>query len=245
MSFFLSKLANSLEVLDSCQKPKHGTPIYTRTCNRWLGKYIAALAKELLITPTHLTIASFVFSVFSFLFFLMYPGSYLIVSGGSFLILFAYALDSADGQLARLTKSGSPVGEWLDHSTDALKQTLFHGTVQFIFFVHYQKENFILVIPIFFISVQLTVFTSNLLKEKLFKLNSLTSNLTDHRSTDNVSFIKDILFFFTDYGILCMLFFFIPFPNIFVFLYVLCFIINALSGSLMLVSSYLRLKKIV
>ncbi len=55
----------------------------------------------------------------------------LLVCG---LLLLGYALDSADGQLARLLGAGSKRGEWLDHTVDATKVSVLHGTVLISFY---------------------------------------------------------------------------------------------------------------
>ena len=47
----------------------------------------------------------------------------------SLLLMLGYALDSADGQLARLRHGGSKAGEWLDHVADAIKLSTLHGAV--------------------------------------------------------------------------------------------------------------------
>ena len=44
----------------------------------------------------------------------------------SVLLLLGYALDSADGQLARLPDSSSLAGEWLDHVVDAARLPSVH-----------------------------------------------------------------------------------------------------------------------
>jgi phosphatidylglycerophosphate synthase len=45
------------------------------------------------------------------------------------LLVFGYALDAADGQLARLRGGGSIAGEWLDHVVDAAKIASLHLAV--------------------------------------------------------------------------------------------------------------------
>jgi phosphatidylglycerophosphate synthase len=45
------------------------------------------------------------------------------------LLLLGYALDSADGQLARLTGMGRPSGEWLDHVIDMGKICFLNAAV--------------------------------------------------------------------------------------------------------------------
>lgn len=51
----------------------------------------------------------------------------------TFLMLVQYALDSADGILARLRDQTSKKGEWLDHSLDSIKISMLHFTILAIF----------------------------------------------------------------------------------------------------------------
>ncbi len=244
MSSFSKNLESSILELNSHQKPKRGTPLYTRTVNRLLGKYLAALAFELRMSPTQLTILSALLTFCSFLGLIIFPTNVYFTAFFTIILLLAYALDSADGQLARLKQNGTAAGEWLDHTTDALKQVFFHAAILLILFAQGEITLFMLLIPLCFIAVQLTVFTSNLLKEKLFKIYTLSVNSQPDLSVnppDSVSLLKDILFFCTDYGILCMLFFFLSFSNIFWCLYVFFFLANSFTGTLMLCSSYKRL----
>jgi len=57
------------------------------------------------------------------------PPSIAVALAATALLLAGYALDSADGQLARLTGTGSLAGEWLDHVVDAARLPLFHLAV--------------------------------------------------------------------------------------------------------------------
>ncbi len=57
------------------------------------------------------------------------PPTIALGVGVSVLLAMGYALDSADGQLARLRGGGRPVGEWLDHTVDMAKTVLLHGAV--------------------------------------------------------------------------------------------------------------------
>ena len=43
------------------------------------------------------------------------------------LLVIGYALDAADGQLARLLGGGSSSGEWLDHMVDVTKTCVLHA----------------------------------------------------------------------------------------------------------------------
>ncbi|RPI17469.1 MAG: CDP-alcohol phosphatidyltransferase family protein [Ignavibacteriae bacterium] len=79
---------------------------------RPLGYYIALLCKKLSITPNTVTLTSILFGVIAgHLFF--YNDIALNITGIAFLV-FAETLDSADGQLARLTGIRSKYGRVLD-----------------------------------------------------------------------------------------------------------------------------------
>ncbi len=53
------------------------------------------------------------------------------------LLIIGYALDSADGQLARLLGGGSPEGEWLDHVVDSAKLATIHLAVLVSMYRHF------------------------------------------------------------------------------------------------------------
>jgi hypothetical protein len=47
----------------------------------------------------------------------------------AFALMLGFALDSADGQLARLRRAGSRAGEWLDHMVDCVTKVCLHLAV--------------------------------------------------------------------------------------------------------------------
>ena len=59
---------------------------------------------------------------------LVEPGPVVAV-GVTVLLLLGYALDSADGQVARLSGRSGPAGEWLDHVTDQARTVSLHMAV--------------------------------------------------------------------------------------------------------------------
>jgi phosphatidylglycerophosphate synthase len=111
----------ALERLTSAQKPGAGVPAYLRWVNRGLGRRAAALAYVARSTPNQVTAVSGLLSLAG--------ASVVAAVVAAALLLAGYALDSADGQLARLTGSGSVAGEWLDHVIDAVRLPLFHLAV--------------------------------------------------------------------------------------------------------------------
>jgi hypothetical protein len=112
--------------LARAQKPPYGTPAYSRFVNRPFGRALAAVAASIGLTPNQVSVLSAACS-FSAIAVLATvspsPPMALLVSG---LLALGYALDSADGQVARLLGVQSRFGEWLDHMIDAAKSITLH-----------------------------------------------------------------------------------------------------------------------
>lgn len=125
----LSPYRDALQRLASVQKTGKGAPAYSRWVNRWMGRRFAARAYVMGMTPNQVTVLSAAFTFSAILALALVPASAplgFVVAG---LLVMGYALDSADGQLARLRGGGSPAGEWLDHCVDALKTVTLHAAV--------------------------------------------------------------------------------------------------------------------
>ena len=115
--------------LRSAQKPNRGAPPYSRLVNRRAGRVLAALAYRLQRTPDQVTMASALVSLVALVLFAAIAPNAWLGPVVTVLLLVAYALDSADGQLARLRGGGSAAGEWLDHVVDAAKLVAFHSAI--------------------------------------------------------------------------------------------------------------------
>ncbi len=79
---------------------------------RPIGFVEASICRRLHIHPNAITIVSILFGAASGYFF--FPGNAEMVLVGTLLLLFANTLDSADGQLARMTKQYTMLGRVLD-----------------------------------------------------------------------------------------------------------------------------------
>ncbi|MBG6238875.1 phosphatidylglycerophosphate synthase [Mycetocola sp. CAN_C7] len=112
--------------LASSQKSGAGVPAYLRWVNRGLGRRAAAVAYVAGLSPNAVTLISGMLSVGGMVVLVFLPMSALSAVAAMVLFLAGYALDSADGQLARLTNRGSIAGEWLDHVVDSLRLPLVH-----------------------------------------------------------------------------------------------------------------------
>lgn len=126
---FTTDVRSAWDELSSSQKSGAGVPWYMRVVNRRLGRVLAAVGARLGLVPDAMT-------ALSALAFLAGAGLLVAVSpsiGSALLVVLllqlGFALDSADGQLARLTGKGSVAGEWLDHVVDAGRVLLFHLAV--------------------------------------------------------------------------------------------------------------------
>jgi phosphatidylglycerophosphate synthase len=86
--------------------------------HRRLSKPLTRIALALGVRPNAITTASGLIGVLAAVSFQRGDVSSLVV--GLLLYLVAVVLDHADGEVARLTLSESPIGEWLDIGTDTL-----------------------------------------------------------------------------------------------------------------------------
>ncbi|QRZ61173.1 CDP-alcohol phosphatidyltransferase family protein [Rothia sp. ZJ932] len=130
---------DTLAALNSAQKPGIGVPAYTRWVNRHVARVFAAAAVKFGITPNGVTAISAGFSALGLLVLLFAAPT--VVTGFLVALLFAlgYALDSADGQVARVTGASSPAGEWLDHVVDSVRVPSVHLAV-LVGFVRYSEH---------------------------------------------------------------------------------------------------------
>jgi len=119
----------SLAELKSHQKAKRGVSVYSIYVNRPIGSRLAVVADTLGLTPNAVTLLSGIVSLVAVALVAFVPPT--IESGVviAFLLALGFALDSADGQLARLQGHSSTAGEFLDHMTDLVVKMLLHGAV--------------------------------------------------------------------------------------------------------------------
>jgi phosphatidylglycerophosphate synthase len=162
------------------------------------------------------------------------------------LLLLGYALDSADGQLARLTHLGSPSGEWLDHVIDMGKICLLHGAVA-ISWVRWgipgmDPGTWALGVPLVFLTVSVVAFFGWLLSELLIRVGAARQqNQARSNSEADISAtaapatppaapapaLRSLLRLPGDYGLLALTFAWFATP-LFAFSYTLLMAANAL-----------------
>jgi len=186
------------ENLRDLQKGSKGTPAYTRYINRWFGKVFASFLGCFKVSPNAISLTSGLLTIIAFVSFLLFKEitfltSFLLV----ILLLFAYALDSADGQLARLLKKQSKKGEWLDHTLDAIKIPFGHGVAIILIVQKTDFEGFLLIFYLFLLSLASARFFSNILKTKLIDYKSKP----EKKDNPRIDLLRSILLLSGDYAV--------------------------------------------
>jgi phosphatidylglycerophosphate synthase len=231
----------ALDSLAGAQKTSKGAPAYSRYINRRLGRILAAAAYTQNLTPNQVTVISAA-ATFSGLALLVLAdptsGTALLVS---ILLILGYALDSADGQLARLTGKGSAAGEWLDHTVDAFKGASLHLCILICWWRYLDLDSAWLIVPIVFQVLDTTHFFSLLLIDQLRRAHRAKNSVPEaEKSTSSVLYSLAVLP--TDFGLLCVLFVLLLVPPVFVGAYSLLMLANAAFLALALPKWYREVK---
>lgn len=162
------RVARAVQELASAQKPGPGVPAYMRWVNRALARRVAAGAYVAGLQPNTVTGLSLLWSVMGMALLLVAPASWWLGVVVAVFLAAAFAFDSADGQLARLSQLAGPRGEWLDHVVDALRTPALHIAVAVA--VWLQFENGVLAALALVISVVMSAqFMSQMLAEQLIR----------------------------------------------------------------------------
>ena len=211
--------------LGAAQKGAVGAPAYSRFVNRKLGRLLAAAAFHAGLTPNAVTVLSALCSAAGIaLLCLVAPSWPLGVAVAACLVL-GYALDAADGQLARLRGGGSPAGEWLDHMVDAVKASSLHLAVLIAFYRFDLVEPALLLVPIGYCVVDAVTYFGTMLNEALRAQHGAPTRA--QRTDQRPGVLRSLLTLPTDYGLLCCLFLVLGAPHLFVPLYTLLFVAAA------------------
>lgn len=217
--------------LSTAQKGAQGAPAYSRFVNRRIGRVLAAVAFHAGLTPNAVTGISALFTFSGIALLTLVAPSWGTGVAVSACLVIGYALDSADGQLARLRGGGTPAGEWLDHMVDALKSTSLHLAllVGLYRFEPLGRGGWLL-LPLAFSVVEVIHFFATLLNEALRAQYGARTRAAP--STERVSVLRSLLVVPTDYGVLCLAFLLVGAPTVFLAIY--GFLLAATAGYLAL-----------
>ncbi|MFT4281113.1 CDP-alcohol phosphatidyltransferase family protein [Microbacterium sp.] len=209
-------IVDSYRALAAAQKGHaRGAPAYSVYVNRRMGRFFAAVAHRLGLTPNQ---ASAISAVHTFLAIGLIAAAPVEAWTGfvaAALLALGYAWDSADGQLARLRGGGTVQGEWLDHFIDALKLSSLHLAVLVGLYRAIPDQPVLLLIPLVFSIASSTGFAGMLLNDLLKSTRGVAS--THQRGGGTLG--RSVLLLPTDFGLVCLVFVFWGWPALFLVFY--------------------------
>ena len=225
-------LRTTVRRLAAAQKGATGAPAYSRFVNRPLGRLFAALAFHAGLTPNAVTAVSAAFTATGVaLLALARPSVPMGLAVAACLVL-GYALDAADGQLARLRGGGSPAGEWLDHMVDAAKASSLHLAVLIGWYRADVVDEVWLLVPLGYCVVDAVTYFGTMLNEALRAQHGVATRA--QRTAERVGVRRSLMTLPTDYGLLACVFVLFGAPVLFVPTYTVLFL--AAAGFLALAS---------
>lgn len=220
--------------LAGAQKPPAvGSPAYSRFVNRRIGRHLAAGAYRLGRTPNQVTAVSAASSLAGILLVALVEPSWWLGVLVALALALGYALDSADGQLARLRGGGSPAGEWLDHVVDCLKILALHTAVLVSFHRFFGLDQGWLLLPLAYQLVGSTAFFAMTLNDQLKR-----GRVAPAPGPVVPSLRRSLLVLPTDYGVLCLVFLLLGWRTGFVAGYGALLVANAVYLAAALVTWY-------
>ncbi|MFH8798584.1 CDP-alcohol phosphatidyltransferase family protein [Streptomyces sp. NPDC017936] len=210
----MTEFAMMLRQLSAAQKPAKGVSLYTRFVNRPAGRVLAALAHGVGATPNQLTVLSALFTFPALAAVALLPPGPGMAAGVGAALVVGFALDSADGQLARGQRSGSPSGEWLDHVLDCVKIVTLHLVVLVSFhrFFDLPDPAFQLA-PMVFQLAAVVIFFAGILTEKL-KVRT-----PGEVPAGSPPALRSVLLLPVDYGLTCISFLLLGSQQVFLTVY--------------------------
>ncbi|WP_448625446.1 CDP-alcohol phosphatidyltransferase family protein [Geodermatophilus sp. URMC 64] len=219
-------LSETVRRLSAAQKGTKGAPAYSRFVNRRLGRLLAALAFHARLTPDVVTGISACFTATAIAIVALVRPSWPAGVAVTACLVLGYALDSADGQLARLRGGGSPAGEWLDHMIDAAKISSLHLAVLIgVYRFETVDRGAWLLVPIGFCVVAAVLFFATMLNEALRERHGAVTRAA--RTAERPSVLRSLIVVPTDYGLLCCVFLLMGAPLAFFSVYTALFAATA------------------
>ncbi|MFD1831070.1 CDP-alcohol phosphatidyltransferase family protein [Streptomyces desertarenae] len=233
----MGRFRGAVERLAAAQKPARGVSLYSRYVNRPAGRLLAAAAYTARMTPNQVTAVSAAFTFAGVVMTAVLPPSHALAAGVYAALAVGFALDSADGQLARLTGGGSPAGEWLDHVVDCAKALALHMAVLVAFYRHFDvSDPLVLLVPVAFQFAAVLIFFGGILTEQLKRRTAAAGAPAAPPST-----VRSLVLLPVDYGVFCLVFLFLGDRELFTALYCALLAVHLLFLAAFLVKWYREL----
>ncbi|OAN43234.1 CDP-alcohol phosphatidyltransferase [Microbacterium sp. H83] len=195
--------ADSMRRLASAQKGRaKGAPAYSVYVNRPVGRVFAAIAHRIGLTPNGVTAISAVFTFSGILVLALVDPSWWTGLLVWLLLAIGYALDSADGQVARLRGGGSLAGEWLDHFIDAIKIVSLPIATAIGLYRFSDLPTAYVLVPLAFAVVATATFFGMILNDLLKASKGIRSSAEQGGG----GALRSIVLLPVDYGIVCLVY---------------------------------------
>lgn len=217
------RFGEALRRLRDAQKTAKGVSLYSRYVNRPVGRVFAAAAYRAGLTPNQVTLLSAAFSYGAVAATALCRPSWPLALTVYAALVVGFALDSADGQLARLLGAGGPAGEWLDHVVDCAKITAVHAAVLITFYRHFALPgDGWLLLPLGFQFTAVMIFFGGLLTDKL------KPKARPGPPAPAPSRLRAVALLPVDYGVFCLVFLLLGSERAFRYGYLALFAVSAL-----------------
>lgn len=204
-----NRISEAITELKNAQKSSRGAAAYSRFVNRPLGRILAAVAHVLGLSPNNVTVISACVTFSGIAVLVLVEPSWWSSLLVSLLLVLGYALDSADGQVARLQKRSSPEGEWLDHMVDALKMGSIHTAVLISLFRFSDLGRTWLLVPVIAQIVASVFFFGMILTDllrRIYLLQHPEGQLRRSNEPSATNSLYSLAVLPADYGFLCVVF---------------------------------------
>jgi phosphatidylglycerophosphate synthase len=214
----MTTFKDAFDELRAAQKPAaRSAPAYSRFVNRRLGRPLAAAAAAAGLTPNQVTWISAAATWSGIAVVALVPAGWVAAVAATVLLVLGYALDSADGQLARLQGSGSTAGEWLDHVVDAVKTVALPLAVLVSLSRVPEIPRWWLVVPLVAAVASTVLFFAMILTEQLRRAHGVRS--VADSAEGPMQWVRAVLVLPMDYGVLCWSFLALGSPVVFAWVY--------------------------
>jgi phosphatidylglycerophosphate synthase len=210
--------------------------------NRRLGRVLAAAAYVLRMTPDQVTAVSAACTLAGIAAIATVspsPASAAAVSG---LLVAGYALDAADGRLARLRGGGSIAGEWLDHVVDAAKIASLHLAVLISWYRFVERSDAQLLVPIAYQVIASVLFFVIMLNDRIRRAQRSSSAML-LAGDGTSSTLYSLAVVPTDYGVLCLCFALMSWEAGFLWAYSALMVANAAFAAMALLKWYREMRR--
>ncbi|MEX0884944.1 MAG: CDP-alcohol phosphatidyltransferase family protein [Phycisphaeraceae bacterium] len=204
---------------------KGGGPLYTYYINRSVAIPFTFMFWRLGLAPNHVSIISSLVTHAGLALLVLAPMSLPLVVGVWALLALGFALDSCDGQLARVSGQRSQFGAWLDHSLDMVKML----TVQMVLGYVILRESVAADLALW--PVLLAIFINLLVRPAhFFNTETRALFLPGVKTQANTEKSAARLFISTlaDYGLFILIVLLLPWPAMFTAVYLIAGVFFAL-----------------